>query len=539
MSERSGASRGALVPVRRALLSVSDKSDLVPFAQALVSLGVELVSTGGTARALVAAGLPVRSIEDLTGMPEMMDGRVKTLHPSVHGGLLARRDEPSHVDAMETHGIDAIDLVCINLYPFERTVENPEIDAREAIEQIDIGGPAMVRSAAKNHDFVTVVTDPQQYDRVVQELQTNDGSTTIELRREMAAAAFRRTAAYDAAIAGWMDTTRGELFPEVMRTTHLLRSDLRYGENPHQRAAVYRDPAAPRMGIVGANLRHGKPLSYNNLNDAAAALSLIEDLHALFRDDTAAVVVKHTNPCGAAIAPSPADAFNRAEAGDRLAAYGGIVAISAPVDGTTAAAIVDGERFLEVIVAPSFDDDAIRILGERWKNVRLLEVGAIRPPLAGLEVRSVSGGLLVQERDVAVADRRRWQHVAGPVPSEALLDDACMATALAKGLTSNAVCIVRDRQLIGAGAGQMDRVASCRIAVEKAGDRLATSAGTSTPVAGSDAFFPFADGPQLLIDAGVGAVVHPGGSKRDQETFDLCDSREVTCLLTGLRHFRH
>jgi len=546
MSERASGAAAASTPestgvvrVRRALLSVSDKSDLLPFASALAARGVELVSTGGTAKALEAAGLPVIPIERLTGMAEMMDGRVKTLHPAVHGGLLARRDVPAHVAAMAEHGIGPIDLICINLYPFERTIAQEGVADEEAIEQIDIGGPAMIRSAAKNHDSVAVVTDPSQYDRVAQVITSNDGATTLELRHELAAAAFRRTAAYDTAIAAWMDERREEPFPEVLRTTALLVGDLRYGENPHQRAAVYRDPASPRMGVVGAALRHGKPLSYNNLNDAAAALGLIEDLHALFREHVAAVVVKHTNPCGAAIAPDAADAFLRAEAGDPLAAFGGVVALTHPVDAATARVIVDGERFLEVIVAPSFDDEALALLGERWKNVRLLEVGAIGPPHAGLVVRSIAGGLLVQERDVAVPDRRRWQHVAGPSPSEALLDDACMATALAKGLTSNAVCIVRDRQLLGAGAGQMDRVAACRLAIEKAGDQLTGSAGTSPPVAGSDAFFPFADGPQLLIDAGVGALIHPGGSKRDQETVDLCNARGVTCLMTGMRHFRH
>jgi phosphoribosylaminoimidazolecarboxamide formyltransferase / IMP cyclohydrolase len=536
----------APIRIRRALLSVSDKTDLVPFARALVELGVELVSTGGTAAALHAAGVPVIPIEKLTGFPEIMDGRVKTLHPAVHGGLLHRRDNPTHVEQAKTHGIPAIDLVCVNLYPFERTIRKEGVTEEEAIENIDIGGPSMLRSAAKNHAFVTVVTSSSQYDRVVAEMSNSEGCTSFELRRELAAAAFGRTAEYDSAIAAWMGVSSvpggggpsSDLFPEVLRQTHVAQQELRYGENPHQRAAVYRDPNSNEPSVITAELLAGKPLSYNNLLDAAAALELVQDLRDLFPGQVAATVVKHTNPCGAAVASEARDAFERAYAGDPLAAYGGIVAISSEINESTATAIVAGEKFLEVIVAPSFTEGAVRMLAERWKNVRLLATGSLRPvPTRAMTFRSVPGGLLAQERDTKATLIGEMTLAAGPAPAAAMKADAAFLMTVAKHLKSNAVCIGAELQLLGAGAGQMDRVASCRNAIEKAAARLRSP--DIQPVAASDAFFPFNDGPKLLLDAGVRCLIHPGGSKRDQDTFDLCRERGVPCLVTGVRHFRH
>ena len=526
-----------LVRIRRALISVSDKRDLIPFAKALVSHGAEIVSTGGTSAALAAAGIPVIPIERLTGFPEMMDGRVKTLHPRVHGGLLGRRDVAEHVKAMEEHGITPIDLVCVNLYPFEMTVRREGVQEHEAIEQIDIGGPSMLRSAAKNHEFVTVVTDPSQYDAVASELAKNEGATTLELRRTLAAATFARTAAYDTAISAWMAARAGNRFPPVFELRGVNEGELRYGENPHQAAAVYRDPTYRGPNVVGAELLHGKPLSYNNLLDAAAALELVQDLRELAPGMAGAVVVKHTNPCGTAIAPTLREAFARAYAGDPLAAFGGIVALNAAVDRATAEEIVAGEKFLEVVVAPSYDAEALALLQARWKNARLLAVGPVSAAPKSVLVRSIAGGFLAQEADTHEIDASKFQHVAGPVPSAEVLRDAAFLTAVVKHLKSNAVCIGKNGQLLGAGAGQMDRVASCRNAVEKSAARVRDGGGIA--VAASDAFFPFDDGPRMLIGAGVGCLVHPGGSKRDEDTFKLCNEKGVTCLLTGVRRFRH
>ena len=529
-----------LVPVRRALVSVSDKTDLVPFVRALVACGVEIVSTGGTASVLTAAGISVRTIDQLTGFPEMLDGRVKTLHPKVHGGLLGRRNVDSHIAAMQAHGIEAIDLVCVNLYPFERTVRDEGVAEEHAIEQIDIGGPSMLRSAAKNFESVTVVTDPGQYDRVASELKTHDGSTTLELRRELAALTFARTAEYDTAIAAWMARRMlgHERFPPVLRHGFTRHLDLRYGENPHQLAAAYADPSANGPSVVNAALLHGKPLSYNNLLDAAAALELVQDLAETFPDSPSAAVLKHTNPCGCAVAGSLREAFELAYAGDPLAAYGGIVACNRIVDRATAESIVAGEKFLEVIVAEGFDADALELLTQRWKQVRLLAVGAIKSSTGhATSWRSIPGGMLVQDQDRLAVSLGGFKHVAGPAPKASALADAAMLTVVVKHLKSNAVCIGSAGTLWGAGAGQMDRVASCRIAIEKARQRLGQGVGCVT--AASDAFFPFSDGPELLIDAGVRCLVHPGGSKRDQDTFDLCNARGVTCLTTGTRRFRH
>lgn len=526
------------VPVHRALLSVSDKTDLAPFARSLAAFGIELLSTGGTAHALREAGLDVIEVSEVTGFPEMMDGRVKTLHPTVHGALLARRDVPEHVRAMTEHGITPIDMVCINLYPFEQTIQRDGVTPDEAIEQIDIGGPAILRSAAKNHAFVTVVTSVDQYDSLINDLREGDGATSLAMRRDLAAAAFMRTAAYDTAISAWLCERRETPFPALLQLSYGFEGELRYGENPHQKAAVYANPASADPTVVKAPLLHGRPLSYNNVMDAAGTLELVQDLNDSFPDHASAAIIKHVNPCGAAIAANLTEAFDRAYESDPLAAYGGILGLSQPVDEATAARICDGQKFFEVILAPSFDDASVRMLAERWKNVRLLEIGPLSA--AGyrkLGYRSVPGGMLVQDRDTAIPKTKDWLHVAGSPPPSAMLRDGAFAWMIAKHLRSNAIAIGRDGQLLGGGMGQVDRVAACRLAVERAGDRL--SSGTGPAVAASDAFFPFPDGPQTLIDAGVRCIVQPGGSKRDQETIDLCAERDVTLMFTGVRHFRH
>jgi len=532
-----------LVPLRRALLSVSDKTDLVPFARALAERRVEIVSTGGTAAALAGAGLPVRPIESLTGFPEIMDGRVKTLHPKVHAALLARRD--AHAAEIAAHAVEPIDLVCVNLYPFESTIATPGVTRDQAIEQVDIGGPAMIRSAAKNAEWVAVLTSPRQYDRIVSELEANNGATTWATRAQLAAAAFARTAEYDAAISAYLARTSPAAFPATLRLTYTKVDDLRYGENPHQLAALYRDPASAGPSIVNARKLAGKDLSYNNILDAAAALELVKALARLDPGRAGACVVKHTNPCGAAIAADASHAVRLAVAGDPTAAYGGILALNAPVTADAAEAICDAGSFFEVVVAPDFDAPAAGAISNRWKNARLLAVGDHPPSGARkLEHRSIVGGMLVQDRDTRAPDPASWTLAAGPAPDAGALADAAFLIACVRALSSNAVAVGgRDAgapegavRLFGAGAGQMDRLAAARLAVEKARGALPDC---PLPIAASDAFFPFSDGARALIDAGVRLIVQPGGSKRDQETFDLCHARGVTCMTTGVRHFRH
>jgi phosphoribosylaminoimidazolecarboxamide formyltransferase/IMP cyclohydrolase len=529
-----------LIPVKRALISVSDKTDLVPFARRLASRGVVIISTGGTAKVLTEAGIAVTPIDEVTGLPEMMDGRLKTLHPRVHGGLLALRDHPGHVAAMTEHGIAPIDLVCVNLYPFEKTTADPDVSEAHAIEQIDIGGPSMVRSAAKNHRFVAVVTDPSQYDLVSSVLDANGGSTTLALRRKLATAAFARTAAYDTAIAQWMahrdPTSPAEpLLPDplILRLNRIM--ELRYGENPHQMGVLYRDPRITEASVTSAKQLHGKELSFNNLYDANGALELVKEIEAT--QARAAAVIKHANPCGFATGGSAAEAFEKAYAGDPLAAFGGIVAFNCTVDLAAAERIVEGNKFLEVLVAPAFDADALALVQDRWKNVRVLQTGPLPAPdrrdRRDLDYKKITGGMLVQERDLATFSAGAWQLMAGPTPDDQTLADLLLAMIAVKHLKSNAVCIVNAGGLVGAGAGQMDRVASCRIAIDKAGPRAKGG------VVASDAFFPFRDGPDLLIAAGVKAIVQPGGSKRDDETIAACDAAGVTLMFTGRRHFRH
>jgi phosphoribosylaminoimidazolecarboxamide formyltransferase/IMP cyclohydrolase len=561
-----------LVAVRRALLSVSDKTGIVEFASALAAMGVELVSTGGTSKALEAAGLRVTPIERLTGFPEMMDGRVKTLHPAIHGGLLAIRDNLEHAAAMRDHSITPIDLVCINLYPFEKTVSQPEVTLAEAIENIDIGGPSMVRSAAKNSDYVTVVTGVEQYAAVVERLKLHNGSSPLDLRRSLAAAAFARTAAYDTLIARYLsralsgemrpgepataagaaERRDGVVMPPGVSLPLVLSQTLRHGENPHQAGGLYTIAAGTAIelgtGIPQARQLHGKELSYNNINDAAAALSLagmLAMVHAGSDRGFAACVIKHANPCGAAVAGSCVAAIDEAIAGDPLAAYGGIIAVSGTVDAAGAERLCRNDVFIEVLAAPGYTEEALEKLRTRWVNLRIL----VTPPAVAsaangpeMELRSVPGGVLIQQTDRRLSTLAETRHMAGPAPSIEQLSIAKFLEPVCRALTSNTVCIggvspgshePHAMRLLGAGAGQMDRVASCRLAVEKAGSNAKGA------VAYSDAFFPFSDGPKILIDAGVTCLVHTGGSKRDQETFDLCNERGVTCLVTGLRHFRH
>jgi phosphoribosylaminoimidazolecarboxamide formyltransferase/IMP cyclohydrolase len=543
-----------LAPIRRALVSVSDKTGLVPFVQSLAARNIEIISTGGTASALRQAGIKVTSIDDVTGFPEVMDGRVKTLHPLVHAGLLALRDNPAHKAAMDQHHIRPIDLVVVNLYPFEQTIARQNVAEHEAIENIDIGGPSMLRSAAKNFEWVTVASSPAHYPRILADLDRHHAHTTRALRCELAADVFALTSRYDAAIAGYMCREHARSFPVLLTHTYVKADDLRYGENPHQAAALYRGlhhakPTWP--SIATAEQLHGKELSYNNINDAAAALELVLALNRVIamNGDTSvsAAILKHTNPCGAAIAPTARDAIDQAIAGDPVAAYGGILALGDELDDDAAERLKTKEVFLEVIIAPRFSPGALDTLRARWANVRLLAVGDLDAAIAAhahaapqLEHRTIPGGMLVQERDLALADPAKLSLAAGPKPTRDQLRAASFLEATCRFLFSNAVCLGGATtgggggvRLYGAGAGQMDRVTSCRLAVEKAGP-LCKGA-----TAFSDAFFPFSDGPQVLIDAGVTCIVHPGGSKRDQETFDLCNARGVTCLTSGLRHFRH
>lgn len=527
-----------LVRIRRALLSVSDKSGIVALARVLTDRGVEIISTGGTAELLAREGLAVTPIDRVTGFPEMLDGRVKTLHPKIHGGLLGRRDLPSHAEQMRAHDITPIDLLCVNLYPFERTIATPGCTREDAIENIDIGGPAMIRSASKNAADVAVVTSPEQYDALMREMKTHDGSTTLEFRASLAAQAFAHTARYDAAIARYLapDTD-----PDSISLTLSLASTLRYGENPHQAAALYREAPSSEDGTIpGARQLHGKELSYNNILDAAAALDLAWSLAGAFPNRPGASVIKHTNPCGSAVADAPEHAAMEAIAGDPLAAYGGILALNVELTAAVAERLADKSIFLEVVAAPTFAPDAVAILKERSANIRLLATGPA--PTAGVarQLRSIPGGMLVQDADRRLTPPAEFVHRAGPKPTPAQIDAARFMEPVTRQLLSNAVAIgggspdaAGALRLFGAGAGQMDRVASCRIAVQKAG------ANAQNAVAFSDAFFPFPDGPTILIDAGVKVLVHPGGSKRDAETFDLCEARGVTCLTTGIRHFRH
>jgi phosphoribosylaminoimidazolecarboxamide formyltransferase/IMP cyclohydrolase len=521
-------------PIRRALVSVSDKTGLTGFARALTARGAVLISTGGTARELAAAGLPVTEVAAVTGFSEFLDGRVKTLHPAIHAGLLARRNRPDDLAALAERGIAPIDLLVCNLYPFADTVA-AGADAAECLEQIDIGGVALIRAAAKNHDWVTVITDPADYDAVLAEIEGRDGSVGPALRRRLARKAFALTAGYDATISRWMSQIDGEDFPETLVLTGRLAQRLRYGENPHQAAAFYRT-AEPQPGVATARQLQGGELSYNNYADADAALDLVAEFA-----EPAVAIVKHANPCGVAVGSGLPEAWEKALACDPQSAFGGIVAVNRPLDRDTAEAI--GRLLIEVVIAPAVTDEAVAALARRHR-LRLLVTGAVpNPNRPGLSFRSVSGGILVQERDRLALGRGALRTVTRRAPSEAELADLIFADRVVKHVKSNAIVFARGGATVGIGAGQMSRVDSVRIAAQKAAE-AGKAAGLAQPltegaVLASDAFFPFADGLEAAIAAGATAVIQPGGSLRDAEIIAAADAAGIAMLFTGIRRFRH
>jgi phosphoribosylaminoimidazolecarboxamide formyltransferase/IMP cyclohydrolase len=523
--------------ITRALLSVSDKSGLIAFATALAGYGIELVSTGGTAKTLKDAGLAVIDVAELTGFPELMDGRVKTLHPKVHGGLLAIRGNKDHAAAMEKHHIRPIDLLVVNLYPFEATVAKGA-SFGDCIENIDIGGPAMIRAAAKNHADVTVVVEPGDYEEVLGEMAQHSGMVSLELRQKLAAKAYARTAVYDAAISNWFAETLHDDAPAYRAFGGKLMEALRYGENPHQSAAFYRSPGE-RQGVATAKQLQGKQLSYNNINDTDAAYECVAEFDP--RRTAACVIVKHANPCGVAEAGNLLDAYRKALACDSTSAFGGIIALNRKLDAEAAKAIT--EIFTEVIIAPEASEDAIKIIAGK-KNLRLLVAGGLPDPRAkGLTVKSVAGGLLVQSRDNAVVDEMQLKTVTKRAPSEAELADLRFAFRVAKHVKSNTIVYAKDRATVGIGAGQMSRVDAARIAARKAEDAAKEmklpAPLTKGSVVASDAFFPFPDGLLVAIEAGATAVIQPGGSVRDDEVIKTANAHNIAMVFTGTRHFRH
>ncbi|RPE64881.1 phosphoribosylaminoimidazolecarboxamide formyltransferase/IMP cyclohydrolase [Pacificibacter maritimus] len=526
-----------LYPVRRALLSVSDKTGLVDLGKALAARGVELLSTGGSAKALRDAGLDVKDVAEVTGFPEMMDGRVKTLHPKVHGGLLALRDNDDHVKAMADHSILGIDLLVVNLYPFEAALaRGAEYD--EMIENIDIGGPAMIRASAKNHGFVTTVVDVEDYDALLEELETNDGQTSYAFRQKLAQIAYARTGAYDAAVSNWMADALGETAPRRRAFAGTIKQTLRYGENPHQSAAFYTD-GSNRPGVATATQHQGKELSYNNINDTDAAFELVAEFDPA---ETAAVaIIKHANPCGVAKGATLLEAYKNAFDCDRTSAFGGIVALNKELDAETAEAIV--EIFTEVVIAPGATDEAKAIFAKK-KNLRLLTTDGLPNVLeASHTVRQVAGGLLVQNKDAGFVDMDDLKVMTKKAPTPEQMKDLLFAWKVAKHVKSNAIVYVKDQATVGVGAGQMSRLDSALIAAAKS-KRMADAMGLDEPLTigsavASDAFFPFADGLLEAAAAGATCVIQPGGSMRDQEVIDAADEAGIAMVFTGMRHFRH
>jgi phosphoribosylaminoimidazolecarboxamide formyltransferase/IMP cyclohydrolase len=526
-----------LVPIGRALISVSDKSGLLDLARALAARGVELISTGGTSGMLRTAGLVVRDVSDVTGFPEMMDGRVKTLHPNVHGALLALRDDDEHLLAMAAHGIEPIDLLIVNLYPFEETVAKGA-DHATCIENIDIGGPAMIRAASKNHRFVTVLTDPADYQPLLDQLAAHDGATTMAFRQKMALTAYSRTAAYDAAVSNWLAGEIGETAPRYRSFAGKLAQGLRYGENPHQGAAFYVD-GSKREGVATAKQWQGKELSYNNINDTDAAFELVAEFAPA--DGAAVAIIKHANPCGVAQGATLAEAYARAYDCDRTSAFGGIVALNQPLDAATAEKIT--EIFTEVVIAPGASDEARAIFAAK-KNLRLLTTAALPDPRAkATAYKQVAGGFLVQDRDAGIIRPADLKVVTKRAPTDAELADLLFAWKVAKHVKSNAIIYVKDGATVGVGAGQMSRIDSTRIAARKSQD-MAEALGLSQPlthgsVVASDAFFPFADGLLAAAEAGATAIIQPGGSMRDDDVIAAADAAGLAMVFTGMRHFRH
>ncbi|SHH97561.1 bifunctional phosphoribosylaminoimidazolecarboxamide formyltransferase/IMP cyclohydrolase [Ferrimonas marina] len=525
-------------PIRRALLSVSDKTGIVEFARALSERNVELLSTGGTARLLAEAGLPVTEVSDYTGFPEMMDGRVKTLHPKVHGGILGRREQDEAV--METHGIRPIDMVVVNLYPFAQTVAKADCTLEDAVENIDIGGPTMVRSAAKNHKDVTIVVNAHDYDRVIAEMDAGNGSLTLATRFDLAIAAFEHTAGYDGMIAnhfGTMVPSHGDnkegdeesVFPRTFNQQFIKKQDMRYGENSHQRAAFYVEKNVQEASVATATQLQGKALSYNNIADTDAALECVKEF-----DAPACVIVKHANPCGVALGDGILEAYDRAFKTDPTSAFGGIIAFNRELDGDTAKAIVE-RQFVEVIIAPSISDAAKAVVAEK-KNVRLLECGQWQSKTTEFDTKRVNGGLLVQDRDQGMVSLDDVKVVSKRQPTEEELKDLMFCWKVAKYVKSNAIVYAKGGMTVGVGAGQMSRVYSAKIAGIKAADEGLTVPGS---VMASDAFFPFRDGIDAAAEAGISCVIQPGGSMRDQEVIDAADEHNMVMVFTGMRHFKH
>lgn len=514
--------------VKKALISVSDKTGLIPFARRLAAAGVEILSTGGTAALLKEAGVPVIGISEVTGFPEILDGRVKTLHPNIHSGLLAVRDNEAHQKQLQELNIETIDLVVVNLYPFKQTIAKPDVTFAEAIENIDIGGPTMLRSAAKNHAFVTVVVDSEDYEQVMAEIEAGQ-DTALETRRRLAAKVFRHTAAYDALISRYLSEQVGELLPESYTVTYEKAQDLRYGENPHQRAAFYRTPLAAGASIAYAEQLHGKELSYNNINDADAALAIVREF-----DQPAVVAIKHSNPCGVGIGADIREAYQKAYEADPVSIFGGIVAANRSIDRDTA--LMLKETFLEIILAPDFTEEALAVLMEK-KNLRLLRIPTLNQPEANTDnlfrIAPVAGGALVQDYDLKQLQDEEIRVVTERQPTAEELAQLKFAWKVVKHVKSNAIVLAKGNMTIGVGAGQMNRVGAAKIAIEQAGENAQGA------VLASDAFFPMPDTVEAAAQAGVKAIIQPGGSVRDQESIDACNRFGITMIFTGTRHFKH
>ncbi|RYL93394.1 bifunctional phosphoribosylaminoimidazolecarboxamide formyltransferase/IMP cyclohydrolase [Sporolactobacillus sp. THM7-4] len=511
---------------KRALVSVSDKTGLIDFVQKLVDAGIEIISTGGTKKAIESAGIPVASVSDVTGFPEILDGRVKTLHPAIHGGLLAVRDKKSHMDAIREHNIQPIDFVIVNLYPFKETISKPDVAYEEAVENIDIGGPSMLRSAAKNHQSVTVVCDPADYGLVAQSLDEN-AEVPFELRQKLAAKVFRHTAAYDALIAEFFTRKTGEEFPEKLTITYEKKQSLRYGENPHQKAAFYSEPIKNEATIAAAKQLHGKELSYNNIRDADAALGIIKEF-----SEPAAVAVKHMNPCGIGTGKTVNEAYDKAYEVDPVSIFGGIVALNREVDQALAEKL--HSIFLEIVIAPAYSEEALAIL-EKKKNIRLLTVKMTDDNRDFTQYTSVRGGILVQDLDTkGYRDvKNNLKVVTNRKPTEKEMSDLAFAWTIVKHVKSNAIALVRDGRMIGMGGGQTNRVGAAKIALDEAGDK------SKGAVLSSDAFFPMGDTVEAAAKAGITAIIQPGGSIRDQESIDMANKYNIAMVFTGMRHFKH
>lgn len=508
---------------KRALISVSNKEKIVDFAKGIAEFGYEIVSTGGTLKVLQEAGIPAISVDEVTGFPEMLDGRVKTLHPFIHGGLLGRRSNPDHVKQMEEHHIAPIDMVVVNLYPFKETLEKANVTKEEIIENIDIGGPTMLRSAAKNFADVTVVVDPKDYDSVLAAIEEN--RLDVAFREKLAAKVFRHTAHYDALIAQYFMEETKETFPETYTVTYEKVQNLRYGENPHQQAAFYKDPVVSGMSIARAKQLHGKELSYNNIQDANAALEILAEY-----EEPAAVAVKHMNPCGIGVAETIEDAFQRAYNADPVSIFGGIVALNREVNQETAEKL--SKIFLEIVIAPNFTEEALEILTQK-KNIRLLQLAFSKAEKESLKLTAVNGGVLVQTKDQTITLPEDWKVATDRKPSEQEIADLLFAWKAVKHVKSNAIVLAKDNMTIGIGAGQMNRVGSAKIAIEQAGDKA------NGAVMASDAFFPMPDTVEEAAKAGIKAIIQPGGSKRDQDSIDVCNKHGICMVYTGIRHFKH